>query len=96
MTGDGGLPEGLEHVRTSPTFDETTVPPALLAAHRVASGVWGRLVVDRGIVGFVFEDEPGRRHAVGAGESMVIPPDRPHHLIIDEPVTFAVEFHRRP
>ncbi|MCB0991196.1 MAG: DUF1971 domain-containing protein, partial [Acidimicrobiales bacterium] len=39
------LPDGLEHVRTTDIFDNDTVPAGLLRAHRVADGVWGRLVV---------------------------------------------------
>ena len=37
------LPDGLEHVRTTDVFDNTTVPAGLLRAHRVADGVWGRV-----------------------------------------------------
>ena len=96
MTDDAQLPEGLELVRTTPVFDETTVPAALLRAHRVATGVWGRLVVRTGSLTFVFEDGDGGGRAVAAGQSVVIPPDRPHHLVMSGPVTFVVEFHRPP
>lgn len=89
------LPEGLELARTTDVFDEDSVPAGLLRAHRVASGVWGRLVVHSGSLGFVFEDESDIVVAVGVGEHLVIPPDRPHHLELDGPVTFAVEFHHR-
>jgi cupin 2 domain-containing protein len=88
------LPEGLTLQRTTPTFDETTVPAALRKAHLVADGVWGRLVVSSGSVGFVFDDDPDAVRTVSAGESQVIPPARPHHLVVDGPVTLAVEFHR--
>jgi tellurite resistance-related uncharacterized protein len=88
------LPDDLELMRTTPVFDEGTVPGGLLAAHRVAGGVWGRLVVHSGALVFVFEDDPDRGRSVAAGESVVIPPERPHHLVVDEPVTFTIEFHR--
>jgi tellurite resistance-related uncharacterized protein len=88
------LPDGLTLHRTTPTFDESSVPTGLLAAHSVADGVWGRLVVASGAIGFVFEDEPDLVRILTAGESQVIPPVRTHHLIVDGPVTFAVEFHR--
>jgi tellurite resistance-related uncharacterized protein len=90
------LPDGLEHVRTTDVFDPTTVPAGLLRAHRVADGVWGRLVVHTGTVTFVFDDEPDRPISVGAGDTVAIPPGRPHHLELDQPATFAVEFHRIP
>ena len=96
MTEDARLPDGLALVRTTPVFDESTVPAALLRAHRVATGVWGRLVVRTGALTFVFEDDDTGGRAVTAGQSVVIPPDRPHHLVTGDPVTFVVEFHRSP
>ncbi len=91
---DSELPEGLTLQRTTPTFDEQSTPPALRNAHAVAEGVWGRLVVEQGSVGFVFEDTPANVRTVAAGEHQVIPPSRRHHVVIDGPVRFAVEFHR--
>jgi hemoglobin len=94
MTHRDELPAGLELARTTPTFDESTVPPALLAAHQVAQGVWGRLVVHTGALTFRFDDEPDIPINIGAGQNVVIPPTRPHHLELHRSVTFAVEFHR--
>lgn len=88
------LPSGLEHVRTTDTFDQDRHPAGLRRAHRVANGVWARLVVHSGALGFVFEDEADRVVEVGAGASLVIPPSRLHHVDISGPVTFALEFHR--
>lgn len=90
------LPEGLTHVRTTDVFDNDTVPAGLLRAHRVAEGVWGRLVVHTGQVDFVFEDTPDEPITVAADQSVVIPPQRRHHVELDGPATFAVEFHRIP
>lgn len=95
------LPAGLELARTTPEFDENSVPEGLRRAHHVADAVWGRLVVAAGSVRFVFEDGPdgspeesGR--VVNAGESQVIPPHRRHHVETIGPVSFHVEFHRTP
>lgn len=89
------LPDGLRRSRITPEFGEHSVPAGLLAEHRVADGVWGRLVVSSGSLHFVFEDsEPIEPRTVGAGEVQVIPPARPHHLELVGPVTFHVEFHR--
>ena len=90
------LPDGLELVRTTDVFDEHHHPGGLLRAHRVADGVWGRLVVHSGHIGFVFEDRADRPLSVGAGDHVVIPPARLHHVEFDGPVTFAIEFHREP
>lgn len=90
------LPAGLRHVRTTDVFDEATVPPGLLRAHRIAEGVWGRLVVHAGSLRFVFEDDTDGARTVGAGDSVVIPPATPHHVELEDGAAFAVEFHRQP
>ncbi|MEZ5374866.1 MAG: DUF1971 domain-containing protein [Acidimicrobiales bacterium] len=56
-----------------PTSSTTTpVPAGLLRAHRVADGVWGRLVVHSGTVSFVFDDEPEHPITVSAGDAVLI------------------------
>lgn len=94
MTAELRLPDGLTLQRTTPTFDEQSTPAGLRAAHSVADSVWGRVMVTSGSLGFVFEDTPDEVRRVGAGEHQVIPPARLHHVVIDGPVQFAVEFHR--
>jgi tellurite resistance-related uncharacterized protein len=89
------LPDGLEHVRTTEIFDHDHHPAGLRRAHRVADGVWARLVVRTGSLEFVFEDDPDRILHVDAGADVVIPPGRLHHVDITGPVTFALEFHRQ-
>jgi tellurite resistance-related uncharacterized protein len=98
------LPGGLELVRSTGEFDETSVPGGLLSAHRIASGVWGRLVVRTGALVFVVEDDPAgaagaptdfdERRTVAEGESVVIPPGLVHHVELVGPVAFRIEFHR--
>lgn len=85
------LPDDSELVRTTAVFDSDTVPAGLLRAHRVAVGMWGRLVVHAGIVNFVFDDD-GDHPVTVAGGTLVIPPARPHHLELSEDASFAVEF----
>jgi tellurite resistance-related uncharacterized protein len=94
MTIPEELPDGLRLARTTDVFDNDTVPAGLLRAHRVADGVWGRLVVHAGTVTFVFEDHPDRPIVAGPGVRIVIPPGRPHHVELGESTAFAVEFHR--
>ncbi|MGE0879267.1 MAG: DUF1971 domain-containing protein [Acidimicrobiia bacterium] len=90
------LPAGLTLVRTTDRFDEHHHPAGLRRAHRVADGVWARLVVSTGSLVFVFEDDLDHRMTVAAGDSVVIPPARLHHVDIGEAVTFFLEFHRAP
>ncbi|HEY5664594.1 MAG TPA: DUF1971 domain-containing protein [Ilumatobacter sp.] len=90
------LPDGVEFVRVTADFDEQTAPPGLLAAHRVADGVWGRLVVRSGGLDLVFDGEPDGRRSLVGGDHAVLPPGARHHIELDGPVVFAVEFHRAP
>ncbi len=95
MIGQDQIPEGYELARSTSQFDEDSVPAGLLAAHRVATGVWGLAIVDAGTLEFTFEDE-GESTELAAGESQVIPPDRPHHVKPVGEVSFRVEFYRAP
>ena len=94
MSDHDHIPEGFALARTTGVFDNDTVPAGLLRAHRVADGIWGRLVVHDGQVRFVFEDALDEPITVAAGGAVVIPPARPHHVELDGPARFAVEFYR--
>lgn len=96
MTDPDDIPDGFELVRTTDVFDTDSVPAGLLKAHRVADRVWGRLIVHGGSVRFVFEDDPDNGVTAKIGDSVVIPPGRLHHVELDGPAAFAVEFYRRP
>lgn len=90
------LPSGLEHVRTTEVFDQDRHPAGLRRAHRVADGVWARLVVHTGALEFVFDDDVDHPIHAEVDRPVVIPPGRHHHVVMTGPVTFAIEFHRDP
>lgn len=90
----GELPEGLALQRETDRFTADTVPPGLLRAHRVATGVWGVLHVEAGTLAFVWEDRPGEPLALAAGDAVVIPPDVHHHVEPGPGARFRVAFHR--
>ncbi len=93
---DDELPSGLEHVRTTEVFDQDRHPAGLRRAHRVADGVWARLVIHSGELDVVFEDDLEHPIRGRADRPVVIPPVRLHHVATTGPVTFAIEFHRDP
>ena len=88
------MPSGLRLVRATPEYTDATVPVGLLAAHRVADGVWGRLRVRAGTVGFVFETEPSTNHDVSAGGYIDIAPTVAHRVEPRPGCRFVVEFWR--
>ena len=94
QTGRMDLPVGSKLVRSTPRFDELTTPAGLRSAHRIADGVWGRLVVTSGHLDFVFEEPEPSRRTLGDGDVQIIAPGRHHHVELTGPVGFHIEFHR--
>jgi tellurite methyltransferase len=86
------LPEGLRVLRTAGPFDATTVPPGLRASHLVAAGMWGRLQVLEGAVGFSMETDPLITRRLVAGDEQAIPPGVAHRLSLEGPVRLTVDF----
>lgn len=89
------IPTGYILARTTPVFNQDSVPAGLLAAHKVAKAVWGLAVVETGTLGFSFEDEDSSVE-LGPGDCQVIPPERLHHVTPIGAVTFRVEFYKAP
>lgn len=90
------LPEGLESYARSPDFTPESLPAKLQSAHSVKPGTWGLIHVLEGRLRY--ELEPPRRGAViaGAGETIVIEQDTPHHVSFVEPGRMFIEFFRAP
>lgn len=90
------LPEGLVVVRVTDTWDEQTVPAGLRRAHRVASGVWGRLRVEQGELRFRARTGPPIDVTLGPGSEQAIPPGVEHEVEPLGAVRFCVEFLKAP
>jgi tellurite resistance-related uncharacterized protein len=86
------LPEGLEFVRSSPEWDEHTMPAGLRKAHRLAAGTWGRISVHDGELHFVAQTEPALDVVLKAGSSHAIPPQVHHEVEPLGPVRFSIDF----
>ena len=90
------LPDDLEVVRVTDTWDETTLPPGLRRRHRVAAGTWGRIRVEAGSLGFRAATTPPIDVVLGPGASQPIPPGVEHDVEPQGPVRLGVEFLRPP
>jgi hemoglobin len=84
-----------EPYKTTPVFDEQTLPGALRANHSTKAGVWGLLRVLEGEVRLVFDDPP-REVRVAPGSPAPIPPEALHHVEVTGPMRMQVEFYREP
>lgn len=78
--------------RTTQTFDETTVPTALLRSHSLKPGSWGLIRIDEGRLRYLGDNQS---EVLGPERPGIIPPVVPHHLEIDGPVKFRIEFYDR-
>jgi tellurite resistance-related uncharacterized protein len=94
--GQREWPAGVEPYRTTPSFDASTVPAGLLAAHNTRAGVWGRLEVEAGTLALVFAAPLDERVELHAGEWAAIPPTLEHHVELADGARFHVVFCRRP
>jgi len=86
------MPAGLRLARSSPEWDEHTMPSGLLHAHRVASGTWGRIVVHDGRLRFAVSTKPALDDELGRHSTQAIPPDVDHQVMPLGPVRFSIDF----
>ncbi|WP_422034616.1 DUF1971 domain-containing protein [Reyranella sp.] len=85
--------------RSTPVFDETTLPAALRREHRTKDGVWGVIRVLEGEVRLVLDDGPG-----AGGDGTILRPDRPgliepqqpHHVEPLGRMRMQVDFYDQP
>lgn len=85
----------IEPYKSTPVFDEVTLPQAIRSAHSTKAGVWGLLRVIEGRARLVFHD-PAREIAVTPEHPGLIAPGAVHHVDLDGPVRLRVEFYREP
>lgn len=88
------IPDDIDYVRTSPVWDEHTLPRALERDHRLATGTWGVLRVLEGQLRFVATTSSRVEVTVTTSTAQPIPPGVHHEVHVTGPVRFAVEFYR--
>lgn len=81
--------------KTTPVFDQDSLPAALRNEHNTKAGVWGLLRVLEGEVRLVFR-ETGTPVRVTPENPGHIPPQKMHHVELCGPMRMQVEFYREP
>lgn len=56
--------------------------------------VWGRIVVHEGSLRYVIEEPDMEEHLLVPGTPGIVEPRIAHHVVIDGPVRFCLEFYR--
>ena len=80
--------------RSSPVFDQNTLPNALRREHRTKQGVWGVIRIFEGSLKLTFSDT-GEVQMLSPESSGLILPDQPHFVEITGPVRMQVDFYNR-
>jgi tellurite methyltransferase len=85
------LPDRLRILRSIGPFDEETLPAGLRGDHRLADGIWGRLSVIRGTVGFRMASDDPLEIRLAAGDEQAIPPLLVHRVVPEGAMEIVIE-----
>ncbi|MHA6731592.1 DUF1971 domain-containing protein [Devosia sp. A369] len=78
--------------KTTPVFDEQSLPAGLRREHRTKVGVWGVIRVLEGHLRYVVQD-PAAEHVLEPGRPGLILPDQAHRVEPIGPMRMQVEFY---
>jgi tellurite resistance-related uncharacterized protein len=81
--------------RSSPVFDETTLPEALRREHRTKAGTWGVIHVLEGALRFT-RPEPASEVVLEAGAHIVVEPQQTHFVTPVGAMRMRVDFYNAP
>ena len=86
------LPDEVRLVRSSPDWNEHTLPAGLRRSHRLAEGTWGLIVVHDGGLRFVMAGELPLDVKLGPDDTQAIPPGIKHEVRPLGSVRFSIDF----
>ena len=81
--------------RSTPVFDETTLPAALRGEHRTKTGVWGVIRIIEGSVKLRFPD-PALDRTLTPERPGIVLPEQPHFVEPLGPMRMQVDFYSEP
>jgi tellurite resistance-related uncharacterized protein len=81
--------------RSTPIFDEQSLPQALRNEHRTKPGVWGRINVIEGELRLTMIEPPGEE-ILRPGHPGLVQPEQPHFVTPLGPMRMQVDFFDQP
>ena len=81
--------------RSTPVFDEDSLPAALRARHDTKAGIWGVIEVTAGEVRLTYLDPPSEV-VLSPGNPGLVHPRQPHFVTPLGPMTMQVHFYDQP
>jgi len=79
--------------KSTPVFNEQTLPAALRNNHSTKAGIWGKLRILSGSLMYTIADPYSEQH-LSAGEYAMIQPEQLHKVTPLGAVQMQVEFYR--
>ncbi len=89
------MPTNVSHYLSTKTFNQTSVPKGLLAAHSTKAATWGKIIVKSGELDYVIDELDNEKVRLQPGIDGIIAPEMVHHLEIVGPVEFYVAFYAK-
>jgi tellurite resistance-related uncharacterized protein len=81
--------------KTTPVFDQDTLPAGLRREHRTKPGVWGVIRVLEGQVRYEVLDTRSEVRVLEPGKPGLVMPEQPHRVEPLGPVRMQVEFYHQ-
>lgn len=81
--------------RSTPVFDQDTLPQALRARHVTKAGVWGVIRVIEGALQLTYLDPPSETTLTPDRPGLILP-RQPHFVTPLGPMRMQVDFYDRP
>lgn len=81
--------------RSTPVFDQDSLPGALRREHRTKAGTWGAIHMLAGEVRLHFTDPPSTRHLT-RDRPGIVAPEQPHWVEPIGPMRLRIDFHDGP
>lgn len=81
--------------RSTPVFDQDTLPAALRQRHATKAGVWGIVRVIEGKLRLTYLDPPSEI-LLDPTHPGILLPEQPHFVTPEGSVTLQVDFYDRP
>ena len=84
-----------EPYRSTPIFDEHTLPAALRANHETKAGVWGVIRVLEGALTLTYAGDASQKK-LSPGNPGIVAPKQVHFVTPDGPMRMQVDFYDEP
>ncbi|QWT16579.1 DUF1971 domain-containing protein [Sphingobium xenophagum] len=81
--------------KSTPVFDEATLPAALRSEHRTKAGVWGLIRVIEGELNLTYVD-PHAEKVLSPGKPGIVCPEQTHFVTPLGKVKMQVDFFNEP